>query len=171
MSTPAVWPIPITAPFFHIAVHVEKAPGIWHSPPNRKWHRLGVFTSACRVWEPAYPSILVKLPGQFIAGMVRGGGAGTAGILPFGFGRQTIKFVFLFREPFAEFDRVVPAHKNNSFIVLFGEAQFPTKPFVLRVELLILSIGNFSHGHPKRPGDCNPVHRFFVPITAFFLPY
>ncbi len=149
-------------------MHVEKTPGIWHSPTDRKRHRLSVLTATCRIGKPAHPSVLAKLLWQDWAGVVGSSSAGTAGILPLGLGRQTVGLAFLFREPFAELDRLVPAHKNYCLVVLFGKTEFAAKLAVFGIELLVLGISDLSRGDAERLCYAHNVGGSLVPIAPLY---
>ncbi|MBA7607083.1 hypothetical protein ES703_14235 [subsurface metagenome] len=108
---------------------------------------------------------------QVVAGVVWRGSTSAAGIFPFGLGRQAVRPAFFFRQPLTELHRLVPAHKNDCFIIFLRQAVLTAEPAMLGVEMLVLSVGYLSYGCVKRSGDVHFVHRQFVPIAAFFLPH
>ena len=98
--------IPVIAPFFDVAVHIKQSPGVGRTVADVQ--KDGVGTILC--------CILLLVTFAAIAGVIPCGGAGPAGILPFGFRRQTISPCLFGREPFTEVVGIFPAYHDDGFI-------------------------------------------------------
>jgi len=157
--------VPVGAPLLDIAVHVVEAPGVRRCLADGQDHGCLVGRSAYRIGEPTPPLVLVVFVGEVVAGVEARGRTGAAGVFPFGLGRQPIGQSFLLRQPLAESDRVVPAHKDHRLVVGLGVSELTSKPSVFRIELFVLRVGYFAGAHIEGFADRDPMHRLFVNVA------
>src|SRR5688572_8967536 len=73
--------VPVVTPFLHVAMHIVQAPWIGGCTAN---------VQRDRDRRPFLGLMFMKRVRQFIAGVESGARSRPAGILPFGFGRQSI---------------------------------------------------------------------------------
>ena len=143
-----------------------QAPGI-HGCPRHTQISLLLF--AIRLWERcACGEVALGVAGvapprleaiwQSIAGVEQGRRAGAAGILPFRFGRQTIVFPFLLRQPLAELHRLLPRDGIHRFIIGSGLAK-------AGITLPILPHRHFGGPHVKGLCDRDTMRGLFIPVS------
>ena len=178
--------VPVVAPFLNVAVHIVQTPCIRRRRGNlKRWAidpallldlavlvALLLLPQCIHDIDGRYEQlVLVENPIQVIASVILAGGAGPAGVFPFGLGRQTVGPTFFLGQPLTELHRIVPTDKDNRLIVFLRKVVSTAIFFMRRVELLVLGIGHLGGRHMETPGDIDPVNRTFVVVAALSLAY